>query len=248
MSQKQEEYILRQSAALDDAVGAQLVVVTVPTLGEQSIEEYANELFNEWGIGGKEKDNGLLVLLSVGEREVRIEVGYGLEGAVNDAKAGRLLDTYAIPSFQEDAFGEGLVRLYNAMLPLVYEEYGMEVPSQSGAAYDESIREDYEYRDEEEGISSAAVVVILIIVLIVLINSRSGPRRPSGPFGRSRGGYVVLRRSIGRMNYPGSFGGPGGRMGHPGGFGRSGGGRSGGFGGHSGGGGRSGGGGASRKF
>ena len=69
----------------------QIVVVTVPDLQGATIEGYAVALFEKWGIGNKKYDNGVLVLLSVGEREIRIEVGYGLEGAIPDGRAGEII-------------------------------------------------------------------------------------------------------------------------------------------------------------
>ncbi len=80
---------------IEDKSKAEIVVVTVETLGNYTIEEYANELFNSWGIGDKELNNGVLILVNKenllsGKRgRIRIEVGYGLEGAIPDGKAGR---------------------------------------------------------------------------------------------------------------------------------------------------------------
>ena len=79
-----KEYIIKINKELYSKTGAQIVVVTVPTIGNNSIEEYANTLFNNWGIGSKQKNNGVLMLLSLQERKFRIEVGYGLEGALPD--------------------------------------------------------------------------------------------------------------------------------------------------------------------
>ncbi|NLL18707.1 MAG: TPM domain-containing protein, partial [Clostridia bacterium] len=82
--------------ALKKASGADLVVVTVENLGGYTIEEYALELFRRWGLGDKEKNNGVLLLVNkenvlTGQSgRVRIEVGYGLEGAIPDGKAGRI--------------------------------------------------------------------------------------------------------------------------------------------------------------
>ena len=84
--------------------GAQIVVVTVQSLGGQSIEEYATELFRKFGIGDKEKNNGVLLLCSTGDRLFRIEVGYGLEGRLTDGKTGRIQDEYIIPYLKENDY------------------------------------------------------------------------------------------------------------------------------------------------
>lgn len=76
---------------------AQVVVVTVQSLGGRDIESYSIGLAREWGIGDKDDDSGVLLLLSTGDRQVRIEVGKGLEGSLTDGKSGRILDSYAVP-------------------------------------------------------------------------------------------------------------------------------------------------------
>lgn len=74
-----------------------MVVVTVQSLGGRDIESYSIGLAREWGIGDKDDDSGVLLLLSTGDRQVRIEVGKGLEGSLTDGKSGRILDSYAVP-------------------------------------------------------------------------------------------------------------------------------------------------------
>jgi len=88
--------------------GNEIAVVTVPSLEGEPIEDYAVKLFKQWGIGQKEKDNGLLILIAKEDRAVRIEVGYGLEGALNDAKAGRIIRDIIAPAFQEGKYAAGL--------------------------------------------------------------------------------------------------------------------------------------------
>ena len=80
--------------------GGEMAVVVIRSLDGLSIEEAAVELFELWGIGKKSKDNGLLLLWSTGDRRVRVEVGYGLEGVLPDGKIGAILDAYVIPKFK----------------------------------------------------------------------------------------------------------------------------------------------------
>lgn len=96
------------SRQLRDKTGHELVVITVDNLDGLTVDDYAEQLFKRLGIGEKGKDNGVLVLLSRDDRKVRIEVGYGLESVLNDAKAGRLLDARAVPFLHENQFGRGL--------------------------------------------------------------------------------------------------------------------------------------------
>ncbi|MFA4872604.1 MAG: YgcG family protein [Patescibacteria group bacterium] len=88
--------------------GNEIAVVTIPSLEGESIEDYTVKLFERWGIGQKEKDNGILILVAKEDRAVRIEVGYGLEGALNDAKAGRIIRDIMAPAFQEGKYAGGL--------------------------------------------------------------------------------------------------------------------------------------------
>ena len=86
----------------------ELAVVTVGDLGGLVIEDFAEKLFRSFAIGAAGKDNGLLLLCSRDDRAVRVEVGYGLEGAITDAQASSLLDTHAVPYLRNGLFGRGL--------------------------------------------------------------------------------------------------------------------------------------------
>ena len=108
LSEETENYILNSNIDLQSKTKAQIVVVTVKTLDGKTIEEYATELFREFGIGDKEKNNGVLLLCSTGDRMFRIEVGYGLEGALPDGKTGRIQDQYIIPYLKNDNYDEGI--------------------------------------------------------------------------------------------------------------------------------------------
>jgi uncharacterized protein len=94
---------------LERQIGAQVAVVAVTSLEGGEINDFATRLFERWGIGQKGKDNGVLVLLAVQDRKVKIEVGYGLEAVLTDAQAGRILDTEVLPRFQADRYGDGLI-------------------------------------------------------------------------------------------------------------------------------------------
>ena len=114
LSNETEEYILNKSIQLNNADGTQIVVVTVPNLEGMTLESYANQLFNEFGIGDKEKNNGLLLLLALEERQFRVEVGYGLEGILPDGKTGRFQDQYIIPYLKNNKWDDGVKNGYDA--------------------------------------------------------------------------------------------------------------------------------------
>ena len=114
LSNETEEYILNKSIQLNNADGTQIVVVTVPNLEGMTLESYANRLFNQFGIGDKEKNNGLLLLLALEERQFRVEVGYGLEGILPDGKTGRFQDQYIIPYLKDNKWDDGVKNGYDA--------------------------------------------------------------------------------------------------------------------------------------
>jgi uncharacterized protein len=86
----------------------EISVVTIPTLAGDTIENYANELFADWKIGKEGVDNGVLLLIALEDKKVRIEVGYGLEGALTDAESKYIIDKVIIPAFKNGQFAEGL--------------------------------------------------------------------------------------------------------------------------------------------
>ncbi len=93
---------------LEASTSHEVVVVTIPTLGGDYIENYAVKLFEEWGIGKANADNGVLLLVAVQEREVRIEVGYGLEGALVDSEVNTIIQERIIPAFKKGDYGQGV--------------------------------------------------------------------------------------------------------------------------------------------
>ena len=92
----------------EDATTNQIVVLTVTTIGGQSIEEYAVKVFEGWKLGNKDKDNGILVVVVPEDRKMRIEVGYGLEGVLPDGAAGEIIRTWMTPAFKAGNYEKGI--------------------------------------------------------------------------------------------------------------------------------------------
>lgn len=172
--------------------GTQIVVVTVKSLDGMDIETYSNKLFRSWGIGNKEKDNGILILLATDDRKIRIEVGRGLEGEFNDAKCGRLMDMYAIPYFKENDFDTGIKSLFNAVIE------GIENP-----VFLEELAE-----TAEVSISEVIGIIVLIILYLIFIGRRGGGGFIPIFFGGYHGGGH--RGGFGGGSSGGGFGGFGG--------------------------------------
>ncbi|MFJ7699097.1 TPM domain-containing protein [Lysinibacillus fusiformis] len=190
------------SEQLDKGTGAEIMVVTVDSLHGQEAKMYATKMIRSWGIGDKEKNNGVLILATFGQGEgqndVVIAVGQGLEGPLPDGKLGRILDNSFYPFASEGENDQAFLATYAEVFRAVAEEYNWNGELPAGA--DE---------DEDEGMPIWLIIVIVIIVLIFSSFFSKGGR--GGPRGRGYGGY------------PGGFGG--GRSGG-GGFGGFGGGSS----------------------
>lgn len=114
--------------AVEQKTGAEIAVVTVETVEPYgSLEQYSVELAHTWGIGKEGEDNGILLILAMKEREVRLEVGYGLEGAIPDGLAGEILDTSVLPAFRQGNYGEGFTKGVKAVAGIIAEEYNVEL-------------------------------------------------------------------------------------------------------------------------
>ena len=94
--------------AHERATGNQIVVLTAPTLGGENVEDYEVRLFEEWKLGSRDKDNGVLILVVQQDRRIRIEVGYGLEGTLTDATASRIIRDLMTPRFREGNYDVGV--------------------------------------------------------------------------------------------------------------------------------------------
>ncbi len=103
------QVITSVARAVKEKTGAEIAVLTVNSIEPYgTMEEFSFAVASEWGIGEEGKDNGLLIVLSKGDRLVKIEVGYGLEGAIPDGKAGELLDSYMLPLLKNGDYSGGL--------------------------------------------------------------------------------------------------------------------------------------------
>ncbi|MDJ0798108.1 MAG: TPM domain-containing protein [Calothrix sp. MO_167.B12] len=117
LSDKTESQLNQMISQLEAENGAEMAVVTVPeTAPSASPKEFTTKLFNYWKIGKKGKDNGLLFLISVKDRRVEIETGYGMEGILPDAKVGKIIDTKIIPRFKQRDFDGGTLAGTKALI------------------------------------------------------------------------------------------------------------------------------------
>lgn len=123
---KEEERLARFFSELERQTTAEICIVTVKTTAPLDIETFAVELFEKWGIGKKGKDNGVLFLVAVEDRKMRIEVGYGLEGAIPDAVAARIIRDIT-PYFRKGEYTRGIVMASYRLADRIAEEYGVDL-------------------------------------------------------------------------------------------------------------------------
>jgi uncharacterized protein len=114
-----EDALDRELDGLERRTSSEIAVATVSSLDGMSIEEYANRLFKEWGVGQATQDNGVLVLVAPNEREMRIEVGYGLEGVLPDGLAGQIIREEFTPRFRDGDYSGGIRNGVSRVLDVV---------------------------------------------------------------------------------------------------------------------------------
>ena len=125
VDQRSSKQIIALGYELERQTGAEAVIVTVNSLQGIPIEEYANGLFRKWGIGQASRDNGLLIVLSVQDREWRVEVGRGLEGKLPDALTNRVMTQLGREYFIKGEYGKGLAQTYSVFCDEIASEYGV---------------------------------------------------------------------------------------------------------------------------
>ncbi len=198
----------RKLVAYDDSTSNQIAVVIVKTLDNYPEEEYALKIFREWGIGNRQTNNGVLILIGKDDRIIRIETGYGLEGAIPDIVASQIINTDIVPAFRNGNYYEGLDKATNSIIAAAAGEY--------------TAPEGYGSRGQEKGIPIGLIIVIIIVIILMSSNNKKG------------GGGFMSRRGFGPVIFPGglgggsSWGGGSSGGGFGGGFGGFGGGSSGG--------------------
>ncbi len=193
---------------VEDKTGAQIAVLTVKSMAPYaSIEDFGMAVAEKWKVGQKDKDTGIIIILAMEERKVRIEVGYGLEGIFNDARAGRILDNTILPYFRGGDFSAGLRR-------------GMfKIADTIGTEMDVELDERAKMQDNSftESLCLLLFFIIFVSIFVLMIRrmnnaKRTGRRYYGSSFGAMYPGYGHGRGSFGGFSSRGcgGFGGFGG--------------------------------------
>ncbi|RZK49853.1 MAG: TPM domain-containing protein [Pedobacter sp.] len=217
LSPEQIAILERKLVAFDDSTSNQVAVVLVKSVGDYDINEYALELGRKWGVGSQGKNNGVILLVAVGDRKLSIQTGYGLEGALPDIYTKRIIENDIKPYFKEGDYFQGINAGTNSIISLIKGEY----------------KNDKKKAANPINKGGSGLIVIIIIIIIFIIGKRGGGNGGGGKevfSGRGVAEGLLWGMLLGGgRNHGGGFGG-GGFGGSGGGFG---GGGFGGFGGGS---------------
>ncbi len=215
ISQDRVEVMERRHTELFEKTGVALIVVTVPQLDGEPIEDFAVRVGTEWGVGRKGEDRGIVLALAIQERRVYIATGYGVEAWLTDGRSGEILDREVVPSLRNRDYSEAMFRASSALVAAAAGAYGISIEGvERGRNGGTSVE-----------ISPGIVFLMLLLFLVVLAFAIRHPWLFWLLFAGSgrRGGY---RGGIGGGGWSGGFGGTSGFGGFGGGgFGGGGAGR-----------------------
>lgn len=191
-----------------DTTSNEVAVVIVETIGEDDIDLYGAELAQRWGVGKKGSENGVLLLVALNDRQVSISTGYGLEGAIPDAYAKRIIEKYIVPNFREEQYFEGIDQATSILMSVASGEF--------------------KAADQDTNSFPGFIIFLLIIFLVVIpiLAARKTKRRhfSSKPVGFWTALWLASTMNRGRGNTFKDFRGGGGSFGGGSNFGGFGGG------------------------
>lgn len=193
-----ERALNQKLAAHEQATGNQVVVVTLKDLQGENIEDYGYQLGRHWGIGQKGKDNGALLIIAEQEREMRIEVGYGLEGQLTDAVSAQIIFQIISPAFKQGQFDAGVTQGVDAMIKVL-----------GGAALPQRQAQGQSTKNKPPALGG----LLMLFVILMMIGGGGGRR---GLLGGLMLGSILgssHRGGFGGGGFGGGFGGGGGGFG-----------------------------------
>jgi uncharacterized protein len=167
---EQEALLEQKLKDFDQATSNQFAIVIIKSLKNNNLEKLATQWFKAWGIGQKDKNNGVLILVAVEDRKMRIEVGYGLESTITNAEADKAIQTLLKPSFRSQEYYTGLKAATSYLMDLAKKAYNQ--PQTATTASTQSVSQNMQTREESEGISAelaVALIVAGIVLFMVLI-------------------------------------------------------------------------------
>ncbi|WGQ12290.1 TPM domain-containing protein [Pedobacter gandavensis] len=207
----QLQQLEQKLVAFDDSTSTQIAIAIVKSVGDYDIGEYALELGRKWGVGGKGKDNGIMIVAALGDRKISIQTGYGVEGVLPDLYVRRIIDNDIKPYFKTGDYFGGLQSGTDAIISYTKGEYKNDKPKAG----------------KGEGGAGGIIVIIIIVIVVIIVLKKGGGSGGGGQVIGSRGVADALFWSMllggGRGSSGSGFGG-GSSSGGGGGFGGFGGG------------------------
>ena len=208
LTPEQGQALEQKLDAYDDSTSNQIAVVIIKSLSGYDVADYALRLGRKWGVGGKEHNNGIVLLVSLDDHKIRIDVGYGLEGAIPDVTARSIIDNDLTPNFKQGDFYRGIDDATDDLIKAAAGEY------KAPAGY------------HKAGKAFPFGVIIFIIVIMIIAVTRGGGKGGGMISRRGYGGFwtgLLLGNLMGGGGWSGGSSG-GGWSGGGGGFGGFGGG------------------------
>ncbi len=194
LTESQIDALEQKLVAIDNKTSTQIAVVIVPNTGGVDVADYATELGRAWGVGGKEFNNGVVLLIAKDDRKLNISTGYGLEGSLTDATSSHIIDDVITPNFKGNDYFRGIDEGTSAIISAVEGTYN--TPRETGKRFG----------------NKKFIVIFILIILFLILSSRGGGG--GGTF-MSRRGYRGVGGPI--VFFPTGGGGGGGWSGGGGG-------------------------------
>lgn len=162
ISDDQEEVINNLLVQLEEKTTIEFAVITIPSLNDLTIEQYAVRLGNKLGIGKADEDNGILLLISKADTKVRLEIGLGLQGFLTDAKCGRILDKFFVPAREKDNYNDACFNTVNAVINAIADSEEYEFSGIEGLNKELKV-------DSDESITARDILIINLVIIGLII-------------------------------------------------------------------------------
>lgn len=167
LSNEQKQALERKLVAFNDSTSSQIAVVIIKSVENYDINDYTQKLARAWGVGNKDKNNGVVLLVAMGDRKLSIQTGYGVEGALPDIYTKRIIENDIKPFFKSNDYYAGIDAGTDSIIQLIKGEYKNDNP-----------------KAKSKGSKGGAGIIVIIIIIVIVIILRKG--------GGGRGGNQVI--------------------------------------------------------
>ncbi|SES11074.1 TPM domain-containing protein [Pedobacter rhizosphaerae] len=159
LSGSQKQALEQKIVAFDDSSSTQIAIAILKSVGDYDINEYAVELGRKWGVGQSGKNNGIMIVVAVGDRKISIQTGYGVEGALPDVYAKRIIENDIKPNFRAGDYYAGLDAGTTSIIKYTKGEYKNDKPRVS---------------TKKGGSGSIAIIIIIVVIIIIVMRKGGG--------------------------------------------------------------------------